>query len=415
MITNSSIAESVDLPPDVHFLPEPSTAIRRYMIVSVDDHLVEPPDTFRGRMPCRFGERVPHVVELPNGAHAWQVDGSILPTIGKNAVAGRPILETSEEPTRFEYMRRGAWDVDARIHDMNIDGVYASLSFPSFVAGFGGARLQTVTDDRDFALAAVRAWNSWHIEDWAGHYPDRLIPCQIAWLHDAEIAAAEVLRNADRGFKAVTFPEQPHVAGFPSLHSGYWERFLRACEETGTVICLHTGSAGSLPSSAPDAPREASSALFGAGFALTPTVDWLFSQVGIRYPEIKICMAEGGIGWVPSLIDRLDYMYERTIERGRWPLAEPSPSDVLRRNFWFCMIHDPSSLSARYEIGLGNILVETDYPHADSTWPRSQQSLHDQLHDLPDDEVALLTWRNASELFRHPVPVALQNDPTAGF
>ncbi len=122
----------------VTFLPEPERRERSYTVISVDDHLVEPPDMFEGRIPAKFGDRAPHVVDTPNGGQAWLFDGELLPNIGLNAVAGRPIREHTLDPVRFEHMRKGAWDVDARISDMDLNGVYASMCFPSFLAGFGG-------------------------------------------------------------------------------------------------------------------------------------------------------------------------------------------------------------------------------------------------------------------------------------
>ena len=145
-------------------------------MISADDHIVEPPDTFEGRVPAKFAERAPRVVEKDDGSQVWVYDGQELPNVGFNAVVGRPVDEYSFEPVRFDQMRRGAWDIDARIADMDINGVYASVNFPSFLPGFAGQRLQNVTNDVELAMATVRAWNDWHIDAWAGRYPDRIIP-----------------------------------------------------------------------------------------------------------------------------------------------------------------------------------------------------------------------------------------------
>ena len=129
------------------------------------------------------------------------------------------------------------------------------------------------------------------------------MPQQIAYLRDADEAADEIRRNAERGFKAVTFSEAPFKLGLPTIHSGYWDPFFAACAETETVICLHVGSAGETPTTSPDAPPLVIGHLFAAS-AFTYTVDWLYSGVPQRFPDIKICMSEGGIGWVAGLIDR---------------------------------------------------------------------------------------------------------------
>ena len=161
---------------EVTFLPEPERRRRDYLIISADDHIVEPPDTFEGRLPSSLADRAPRIVEKDDGSETWVYDGMEFPNVGFNAVVGRPVSEYSFEPARFDEMRRGAWDIDARIADMDLNGVYASVNFPSFLPGFCGQRLQTTTTDTELALATTRAWNDWHLEAWAGAHPDRIIP-----------------------------------------------------------------------------------------------------------------------------------------------------------------------------------------------------------------------------------------------
>ena len=343
-------------PRSVTFLPEPPRADRKYTIISADDHIVEPP----------------HV---------------------------------------FEEMRTGAWDIYQRIADMDLNGIYASLNFPSFLPGFAGQRLQQVTSDTGLAMAAVRAWNDWHLEEWAGSYPDRIIPCQLPWLLDADVSAEMIRQNADRGFRAVSFSEEPSRLGFPTIHSGYWDPFLQACEETGTVINLHIGSSGSSPATTADAPPDVAGVLFFA-YAISAAVDWLFSLAPVRYPDLKICLSEGGIGWVPALLDRLDHMDTYSQMYGTWH-SELTPSEVLQRNFWFCAVEDQSTFALRDRIGVDHILLESDYPHCDSTWPNTQRVVEEEIGGLPAGDIKKMTWENASLLYRHPVPEAVQQSPDA--
>lgn len=396
----------------VTLLPDPEPRPRNFTVISVDDHLVEPPHTFEGRLPAKYAERAPRVVDLPDGGHAWLYDGEILANIGINAVAGRPPSEWSSDPTRFDEMRRGTWDIDARIADMDLDGVYASVCFPSFLPGFGGGRLQTVTQDRELALAVVRAFNDWVHDEWAGTNPGRIIPLGITWLHDPEIGAQEVRRNAERGFRALAFPENPEPLGFPSIHTDHWDPILRACEETGTVLCLHVGSAGAIPPSSSNAPVDVPAVLFGM-YACMYTVEWLYSLAAVRFPDLRICISEGGISWVAGVLDKLDHNTRYDDMLGTWKDIDIRPSELLKRNFWFCALDDPTAWATRDRIGIENILVETDYPHGDGTWPDTQALLAEQLADLSQDEVERVTWRNASELFRWDVPEAVRQDPNA--
>jgi predicted TIM-barrel fold metal-dependent hydrolase len=394
------------------FLPEPERRERFYTVISADDHIVEPPDTFAGRVPARLAERAPHVVEKPDGSEVWVYDGEEIPNVGFNAVVGRPVSEYSFEPTRFDEMRRGAWDIEARVADMDVNGVYASVNFPSFLPGFCGQRLQ-LGRDPELALAAFRAWNDWHIEAWAGAHPDRIIPCQIPWLLDPEIGAAEVRRNAERGFKAITFSEAPQRLGLPSLHTGHWDPMMEACAETGTVVNLHIGSSGTSPATADDAPPDTVGVLF-FGYAMFAAVDWLYSLLPVRFPDLKICLSEGGIGWVAGLLDRLDHMLSYHDMYGTWtPSIGLTPAEVLTRNFWFCAVEDPSAFVQRDRIGVGNILLESDYPHCDSTWPDTQETIRREIGSLPAEDIRRITWHNSSELYRHPVPPDVQEDPNA--
>lgn len=398
---------------DTTFLPEPERRARPRLVISVDDHLVEPPDTFEGRLSAKYVERGPRVIEH-EGGEAWVYDGVVLPNVGLNAVAGRPVNEYSFDPTRFEEMRRGAYDVHARVADMDLNGIYASLNFPSFLAGFGGARLQLTPKDPDLAFAVYRAYNDWHIESWAGAYPDRFIANQIPWLLDPEVGAEEIRRNAERGFKSVSFPETPEkvAPGFASLHSGHWDPIFRACAETDTVINVHTGSAGTMPATAPDAPADVPSVLFGA-YAIFPAVDWLYSKLTIKFPTLKVAFSEGGIGWVAMLLDRLDHGAKFIDNYGTWSGVDVTPAEALRRNFWFCFLDDPSSMNDRHRIGVDHLMYEVDYPHVDTSWPDSQDMLARHLEGVSEEEAELISWKNAAALYRHEVSGTVRADPNA--
>ncbi len=388
----------------VTFLPEPEPRERWATIVSVDDHVVEPPDTFADRFPAKFAEQAPRVVETDDGGEAWLWNGELLPNVGFNAVAGRPSSEYGFEPTRFDEMRRGAWDVRARLADMDVNGVWGSLCFPSFLPGFVGQRLSTWPADEELAFAAMRAYNDWHLDAWCGAAPDRFIPNQITWLRDPAVAAAEVRRNAARGFRALTFSEAPEKLGLPSLHTGYWDPLFAACEETETVVCLHVGSSGTAPMTAPDAPPETVAVLFFA-YGMYAAVDWLYSKVPVRFPNLRIALSEGGIGWVAGLLDRLDHCFRYQLGYlPTWRDVDRTPAEVLKRSFWFCAIDDASGFLTRDVIGVENLLVESDYPHADSTWPDTQPRLREQLRGVPDTEARRICWQNAVELFRMPTP-----------
>jgi len=385
-------------------LPDPEPRQIRVPVISVDDHLIEPADLFEGRVPAHLADRAPRVVEDDAGVQQWLYEGRLYPNIGLNAVAGRAKETWSMDPSRFDEMRPGCYDIDARIADMDVNGIWASLCFPSLVAGFCGSVFSRSADP-ELGLACMRAWNDWHAEVWAGSYPERIIALQLPWLSDIGLAAEEVRRNAERGFKALSFPEFPAQLGLPSIFTGEWDPVFAACEETSTVVCLHTGASAWAPLPSPGPPFELLPTLFPVN-ALIAAAEWLWSGVPLRFPTLAVSMSEGGIGWVPMLMDRVDYVLEHSAsgsESTSWP-SDMRPSEVLRRNFFFCTIDDPSVIDLRDRIGVDHIMLESDYPHADSTWPDTQSVIDKTLGHLPESELRLIASGNASRLFRHPLP-----------
>jgi predicted TIM-barrel fold metal-dependent hydrolase len=383
------------------FLPEPEPRPVKYTIISVDDHLVEPADMFEDRLPTRLQGLAPRIVETRAGHQVWEFDGQRYSQVGMNAVAGRRPESVRLEPFRYDQMRRGCWDIDARIHDMDINGVWASLNFPSMITGFCG-RVFSACSDPELGLAVTQAWNDWLFDEWYSPYPQRIIPMGITWLADPALGAREIHRNADRGFTAVTLPERPHRIGLPSLFTGYWDPVIEACADTGTVICLHVGSSGmaDFPDGCPAV--ELGATLFGQ-LSLTACAEWLWSGYAARYPDLKVAMSEGGIGWVAMLLDRLDNILDRSGYGKGWS-GNLRPSEVLQSNFWFCTIDDPSTIDTRHRIGIDHIMAEVDYPHGDGTWPDTQAVIEKYWGHLPVDELRKLTHLNAAALYRHPLP-----------
>jgi predicted TIM-barrel fold metal-dependent hydrolase len=382
------------------FLPEPEIRGQRYTVISVDDHVVEPAHTFEGRLPTAVQDRAPRIVETPQGHQVWEFEGERYTQVGMNAVAGRRPESHGLEPFRFDQMRPGCYEVDARVRDMDINGVWASVNFPSQITGFCG-RVFFESPDRELGLGCIRAWNDWLFEEWYSSHPDRIVPLGITYLTDPELAAAEIRRNAERGFTSVTFPERPHEIGLPSLwERQHWDPIIEAAVETDMVVSLHVGSSGIEVGPPGGAPLQIGATLFGQR-SLTAATEWLWSEYPLRHPGLKIAMSEGGIGWVAMLIDRLDNMVDRSGYGRGWTLR---PSEVLRRNFWFCTLDDPSTIDTRHAIGVENIMVEVDYPHGDGTWPDTQRVIEECWGHIPIDELRAMCCQNAAALYRHPLP-----------
>ncbi|MCU1452284.1 MAG: amidohydrolase 2 [Acidimicrobiales bacterium] len=366
------------------------------ILVSVDDHLVEPPDLFDGRLPDRYKDRAPKVIRTEKGDDVWTFNDSIIPNIGLNAVAGRPKEEYGIEPTSFEEMRPGCFDIGERVKDMNAGGVLGSMCFPSFPS-FSG-RVFGASPDKGLALAVLQAYNDWHIDEWCASAPGRFIPMAITPLWDPALCAAEVRRVAAKGCHSISFTENPATLGLPSFHSDTWDPVWEAVCETDVVVSVHLGSSGQLAVTAPDAPVDVMITLQPMNICQA-AADLLWSRVFKQFPDIRFALSEGGIGWIPYFLDRLDRTYEMHHLWTGQEFGDQLPSDVFRQHFLTCFITDPVGVQLRHMIGLDNIAWEGDYPHSDSSWPTAPEELEAVMAGVPDDEVNKITFENACRWF----------------
>ncbi|MFD0690700.1 amidohydrolase family protein [Actinomadura fibrosa] len=362
------------------------------IMISVDDHVVEPPGLFEAHIPDRYRDQAPRVRTTKDGSDVWTFNGQTIPNIGLNAVAGRPKEEYGIEPTAFDEIRPGTYDIAERVKDMNAGGILASMNFPSF-PGFSG-RVFSAADDKDLALAVLRAYNDWHIDEWAGTYPGRIIPMALPVLWDAEECAREVRRVAAKGCHSITFTENPATLGYPSFHSEYWDPLWRAVCDEDVVVSIHLGSSGQLSVTAPDAPIDVMITLQPMNICQA-AADLLWSRVIKKYPGIRFALSEGGTGWIPYFLDRVDRTYDMHHLWTGQDFGGKLPSEVFREHFLTCFISDPVGVQLRNMIGIDNIAWECDYPHSDSSWPNAPEELAEVTEGVPDDDVNKITHENA--------------------
>jgi predicted TIM-barrel fold metal-dependent hydrolase len=213
-------------------------------------------------------------------------------------------------------------------------------------------------------------------------------------LWDAELAAAEVRRLAEKGVHSVTFTENPNSLGFPSFHSDHWDPLWQALVDTDTVLSIHLGSSGSLTVTAPDAPIDVMITLQPMNIC-SAAADLLWSRVIKNYPGIKIALSEGGTGWIPYFLDRLDRTYEMHHLWTGQDFGDRRPSDVFRDHFLTCFIADPVGIALRDMIGIDNISWECDYPHSDSSWPLAPEELMKVSEGVSKADLDKITYENA--------------------
>ena len=370
------------------------------VLVSVDDHVVEPPHLFEGRLPAKYADLAPQFVTREDGTNAWRYEGNEIANVALNAVAGRPKEEYGVEPTSFAELRAGCYDVDERVKDMDANGVLGSLCFPSFPQFCG--QLFARTEDKDVALAMVRAYNDWHIDEWCGTHPGRFIPCPLPAIWDPEVLAAEVRRCAAKGAHAVTFSENPSKLGWPSVHSDYWDPFWTACSDEQVVVCMHIGSSSAITITSPDAPIDCMITLPPINIVQAAT-DLVWSPVLRKFPHLTFALSEGGIGWIPYFMERIDYQYRQHHLWTGQDFGDRLPSEVFRERVLTCFIDDRFGVTNRRFLKMDNVMWECDYPHSDSTWPFAPEQIweHFEGTDITDDEIDRITHRNAMRHFSY--------------
>jgi predicted TIM-barrel fold metal-dependent hydrolase len=364
-------------------------------IISVDDHVVEPPDLWQSRLPAAFRERGPRVVrqkvKLAGGGtggrsmgwveaddgewcDVWHYDDLVSPFLMLSAAVG--FEEVGFRVTTFDEVRPGSWIQHERLADMTENHVDAAICFPNTLPRFCGQAFYE-RKDHDLALLCVQAYNDWMIDEWcAGEGRGRLIPLTMIPLWDPSLAAEEVRRCAGKGSHAVTFSENPHPLGLPSIHAKdrHWDPFIAACEETETVVCMHIGSSSRMPSTSPDAPFIVSSVLTFQN-AMGSMLDWIFSGTLDRFPRLTIAFAEGQVGWMPYVLERADKLWEERSDNSFGTALPNPPSSYVPGRIYGCIFDDATGLRNRDVIGMDQICFETDYPHADSTFPHSREVL----------------------------------------
>lgn len=385
-------------------------------IISVDDHVMEPPDLWTSRLPAKYVDEAPRIVrqkvsrknrgrggstpewvEDPDGkwCDVWVYDQARFPLQGIYASVACDKKEF--DVVTFEDYHAAAWNQKDRLAAMDVNHVQAALCFPNTISRFCGQTFYEQSD-HERGLACIKAYNDWMLDDWAaGDGKGRLFGPTMIPLWDPQAAADEIRRCAAKGAVAVTFPENPAPLGLPSLHSRdrYWDPVFDAAEETGGVMCMHIGSSSQLPTTSPDAPFTISAVLVAQN-AQGSLLDFIYSHTLERFPKLKVLFAEAQVGWMPYVFERADRQYKRS-----YTGMPRTPTDYIPDRVYGAIFDDENGLKNHESIGIDQIVFETDYPHADSTWPESVATLRDlaQKAGLNNEQVYKVARGNAIKAF----------------
>lgn len=367
------------------------------VIISVDDHICEPPDLWEKHTVGEARETMPKFCTDENGKNYWYYLGKEYPSVGLNAVVGRPFEEYGMEPSSIEQLRKGCYDVDARIDDMDANGIAASLNFGNSIAF--NARIFNAAANKKHALAHLQAYNDWQIDEWCAAYPGRFIPLAILPLWDLEATAAEIKRVSDKGCFSVAMSENPTVCGLPSIHNEYWEPLWKAVNDYDMTINLHIGTGNPQPHASMETPIEAWIATMPMSVAVG-AADWLQLKALQDYPNMRIALNESGIGWIPYFLERSDFSNWRHKVWTHSVFQKEKPSETFRKHFLTCFIDDAFGLKNLDDIGEDMVAYECDYPHSDALWPEVPEYLWETVKHLTGQQIDKITHLNAMRFFR---------------
>ncbi len=368
------------------------------VIISVDDHISEPPDMFKKRLHGEDLATAPQFFTTDDGANYWTYQGMTMTSVGLNAVVGRVPEEYGMEPQSLAQVRKGCYDPKARLDDMNVNGIAASLNFGS-IGGFDGSRCFHNAPDKDLALTHLRAYNTWHIEDWCGYAPGRFIPCALLPTWNMDATVDEIKRIAAMGCTSVTLSENPTKIGLPSIHNAYWEPMWKALVDNDITICLHIGSGNAAPHASMETPIEAWITTMPMSIS-TGAADWLQLEALQRYDDMKIILSESGIGWIPYFLERADFSHSRHKAWTHSGFKGTTPSEVFRKHFMSCFIDDAFGLKNLDAIGEDMVAYECDYPHSDALWPEVPEFLWKSVQGLSPSQIDKVTHLNAMRMLR---------------
>lgn len=370
-------------------------------IMSADDHIIEPPHLWVDRVPAKYRDDCPRIIEI-DGRQAWKYEDEItyIPMGSCRALPGFDEAGYPPAPgtARFDEIRPGCYDPVERLKDMDIDGVWGQLTFPNY-ARFAGHRFYMNGHDHELGLACLRTYNDYLLDEWCATDPERLYGAAILPLHDVDAAVVELERVIAKGAKSIAFSENPTVLGFPSVHTDHWDPIWRVASEAHLPISMHIGSSSRLLNTSEDAPPRVMVSLIGLNSMMT-AVDWMFSGILERHPGLKVILSEGGAGWLPYILERTEKAFHdgriqanREIGQSGSGDSRP-PKQVFSEQMYVCLVDERFALRSLGDIPVDNVLFEGDYPHGDGLWPNNRVYLEKALSEVPEDDARKIAETN---------------------
>jgi predicted TIM-barrel fold metal-dependent hydrolase len=369
------------------------------VIISSDSHVFEPPDLWTTRMDAKLRDRAPRLQRVGEVDHLVVEDGQTIAGIGliSNAGARFDAPETISDHGRFEDVHTGGYDPDQHLKDMQIDGVAGEVLYPSqglFYFKVANSQLMS---------AIFRTYNDW-LAEFCSSAPDRLKSIAMINLDDVQQGIQELERTAKLGFAGAMITEYPPEDR--RYDGAEYEPFWAAAQALNMPLSLHTAtrrqglSSGMAQRTVRDASRRATKAFLPA----TSICDMMFSGVFERYPALQVVVVEFELAWVPYLLNTMDYTYRERHEEAAYRFQDGlRPSDFFHRQVFLSFQEDAVGIRLRDLIGVDRMMWGSDYPHSESTFPRSREILSQILAGVPPHERAKIVGQNAARLYHFDV------------
>jgi predicted TIM-barrel fold metal-dependent hydrolase len=367
-----------------------------YPILDADAHVNEPPDTWQARVPARLRARAPKIVHADDGDYWSFDDGASLRPVGLTATAGLSYLQFRPAGLRYDSMRAGSFDTKARLADMDADGIWLQVLYPSVT--LGGAKVYG--KEPELQVACVAAYNDWVIEFCEGS-EGRLVAQAVLPTTGVELAIAEAERAIGLGHRGVVISAYPNGTLDAAPDD---DRFWAFAEEAGIPVAVHIGSFLKTVATTPPLDTLAFMGVAGASkagsYTLPVVCDLIFSGIFERFPRLKLLLVEANIGWIPTLLEQVDDMYLRY----RWftngvEQMPTMPSRIFHRNFWATFMVDTVGVELRHRLNIGHLMWSTDYPHTGTEWPNSRVSIERNFRGVEHDVVKKLLNDNCRALY----------------
>jgi predicted TIM-barrel fold metal-dependent hydrolase len=366
------------------------------LILSSDSHVFEPPDLWTTRIDRAFRDRAPRIERIDGSDEIVVEKDQLLSGIGliSNAGARFEAPETISGRGRFEDVPRGGYDPHQHLADMRLDGVAGEVLYPS--QGLFYFRVK----DSALMSAIFRAYNDW-LAEFCRTDPSRLKGIAMINLDDVGDGVAELERSAKLGLAGTMISELP--LDDRRYDQAEYEPFWAAAEALGMPLSLHTATRrqGKIRGSGPKTLRDASSRATKAFGPATSLCDMIFSGVFERYPRLTVAVVEFELSWAPHLLDSMDYTYRERHEEAIYRFKDGMrPSDFFHRNVVLSFQEDALGIRLRDVIGVDNMMWGSDYPHSESTFPRSREILAEILAGVPADEQAKIVGGTTARVYR---------------